>query len=576
MSVENLEEEIRKSLTRQKEVDDEQNKINAEIALLRFKLQDLKDESRQLRAKIPRLEKEKESAIRQERLAAERKEIEERLNVLRQRSAEIRKEAAWGDVIYDWQFEGAIRLASAERGLLADVRGMGKTLTALAWRRVVGSKKTLIATKASYAGEFIKEISKREPDITVMPLVSVTPSQRQTMGTILSQDFEDLIVITNMEGWRRKPAEVAKEYLDMGFDGIILDEAHHVKNSGTGTAQGFISIAHNVPKVLTMTGTPIRNRPQELFSILHALYPRIFPEEKKFLYDYCIQVSQNRWKFSKTGLSNLLDKIGGFYVARTPQDVGHKIPPPDFKRYELTFDGYEEQQEAYNFMAQRALLKLKSGKVLPIPNQLALMTRQAQITGWAGDLTLKDPIDENKVYKFDIYQSVKLDWAEDLIKELIEEDHRVVLFSRFKPPVFELKRRLLAADIPVATITGENSKDAQDIINDFDLKTAPANPKYKVLLATYQTIGESVNLNAARHGILFDRFWNPAGDDQASGRLDRLNSIDQATIHLAAVAKTIDIYMENLIAGKRNMIAEFKSAADLQQGLIDNLEESLK
>jgi SNF2 family DNA or RNA helicase len=77
----------------------------------------------------------------------------------------------------------------------------------------------------------------------------------------------------------------------------------------------------------------------------------------------------------------------------------------------------------------------------------------------------------------------------------------------------------------------------------FDLKTVPANPQYQVLLATYQTVGESANLNAARHMILYDRFWNPGNDDQAIGRIDRINSIDQATVHLPQVAKSIDDYM---------------------------------
>lgn len=579
MSLEAIEAELKESFTRKKTNEDEMAEINAKIELYRHRLSELKEEHRTLRAKIPRLEKEKDSAEREARLLAERKDIEQKLDELRKEAELIRKKADWGEVIYDWQFEGALRLASAERGLLADIRGMGKTLTAIAWRRIVGSKKTLIATRAAYAGEFIKELSKREPNASVMTLVSATAGARKAMSPILSQDYDDLIVVTNMENWRRKPEIVAQEFLKMGFDGIIVDEAHHVKNSATGTAIGFTHLVHNTPKVLTMTGTPIRNRPQELFSILHGLYPNEFPDEKSYLYDYCVQEQQNRWKFTQNGLSSLLDKIGGFYVARTPNDVGHKVPPPDVKRYELTFDGYEEQKEAYQFMAKRALLKLKAGKVLPIPNQLSLMTRQAQITGWAAGIEIKDPAseDENPIYyRFDIFQSAKLDWAEDLIKELIEEGQRVVLFSRFKNPVYELERRLLTAGLPVAVITGDHKMNAQEIINDFDLKTAPENPKYKVLLATYQTVGESVNLNSARHGILFDRFWNPAGDDQAIGRLDRLNSIDQATIHTAAVVNTIDTYMERLIELKKNMIQEFKSAADLQQGLIDNLEESLK
>jgi SNF2 family DNA or RNA helicase len=106
------------------------------------------------------------------------------------------------------------------------------------------------------------------------------------------------------------------------------------------------------------------------------------------------------------------------------------------------------------------------------------------------------------------------------------------------------------------------------------LKTAPKNPRYQVLLATYQTVGESANLNAARHMILYDRFWNPGNDDQAIGRIDRINSVDQATVHLPQLDNTIDDYMVKLIDEKRTIVTDFKDASSMQASLAEHLQKS--
>jgi SNF2 family DNA or RNA helicase len=95
------------------------------------------------------------------------------------------------------------------------------------------------------------------------------------------------------------------------------------------------------------------------------------------------------------------------------------------------------------------------------------------------------------------------------------------------------------------------------------------------LLATYQTVGESANFNAASHMVLYDRFWNPGNEDQAIGRIDRINSTIQATVHVPTVRSSIDVYMADLIENKRNLVSQFGSAASAQASLIEHLKDSL-
>ncbi len=558
-------------------IDEKEAELNARIASLRLEIASLRDKRSEVKRNRIVAQRNKESAERKLQLEREAAAIEETLEKKRAAAEALIANAPWRNIAKSFQIDGALSLP--ERGLLGDRRGLGKTLTSLIWRRTQGAKRLLVCLRREVSYDFIKEIGIREPGLFVYPLVSVNPEQRKFAAMLLN-GHKEYVVVTNIESWRRNIDKTIEDLLKIEFDAVVLDEAHHIKNSATGTAQGFFRIADRIPKVLEMTGTPIKNKPQEMFSLLHALYPDLFERETKFLTDYCVLTAPNKWKFKEMGLKALVETIKPFYVARTPEDVGRDVPPPRIIDYELDMEAHSKQKAAYKTMTEHSIAMLESGKVLPIVSQLALMTRQAQVVSWpAGiEFQIKDPFDPEIVIetvKFDVHESVKADWAEDLAKELIEEGERIVLFSRFKPAIYELERRLTDAGFSVATITGNRKANRAEIFDDFDLKTAPAKPKYQILLATYQTVGESANFNAARHMILYDRFWNPGNEDQAIGRIDRLNSTDQATVHVPHVVGTIDMYMEELIDTKRNLVTDFKNANDAQASLVKHLKDSM-
>lgn len=561
--------------------------LQAQISAIRLQIHDLQAEKAKIRRRKEEIRKDQESLIRRRDLALEAEEVEKRLA---ERHAELEKlleGAPWYNKDYlegripkedhfafDWQIEGALRIP--ERGFIGDKRGLGKTLSSLIWRRVQQSKKTLVCLRKQVANDFIKEISIREPGIFVYPLLDATAETRE-FAAILLNHHENFIVVTNIESWRRDPDKVTEDIFKIDYDAVILDEAHNIKNWKTGTAKGFFRIAEKVDKVLELSGTPIKNRPQEMFSLLHALYPVTFKNEKEFLRDYCVQIAQNRWAFSEYGLVELVKKIKHFYIARTPDDVGRNVPPPNVIKYELDFSGHPNQDRVYQILTEYSLAELTSGKILPVPSQLALMTRQAQMVSWPAGIRFVDP-ETNELIEVDIHESVKMDWAEDLIEQLVEEKLRIVFFSRFKPAIFELKKRLELKGIRPAVIIGGGSHNTKEIFDDFDLKTASKdNYKYDILLATYGTVGESVNLNAASHVIMYDRYWNPGNEDQAMGRIDRLNSVIQATVHVPEVQDSIDVYFDELIETKRNMIGQFTaSQAEQQASLINHLKKTLK
>lgn len=555
--------------------------LNRQMEQLRRQLNQLHEKKRDIRSKKSQLILEKASAERMEAIARQQAAIEAEIKRVKKEAQELIESAFWNSYAYDWQVDGALKLATAQRGILADTRGMGKTLSAVIWRRVTKSTKTLALTRRSLCEELVKEILRHAPETTVIPLFGMDTSQRSTILNFLKNQ-DNFIVVLNYESWRRAPKEATEDLLKVEFDSVIVDEAHRLKAYRSATAEGYLYLAEAAPKVLEMTGTPVQNRPQELFALLHPLYPDLFPNEKSFIWDYCDRATDawgnpipNRWTWKRGGLDRLMRKIGKFFVARTPEMVGHKIPPPAIHTYTLDFSGYEQQALAYKKMEQEALAQLTSGKSLPIMSQLALLTRLAQAVVWpAGiEFKIKDPDTDAiiDIIKFDVFQSVVLDWTEEFVQELTDENHRVIVVSRFVPPVNELYTRMTRNGLSVAKITGETSKAAnEEVVSDFDLKTAAKNPKYQVLVATYDMIMEGLNLNAARHMIQLDRYWKPAADDQSIGRIDRLNSTDQATVHRPHVRGTIYDFMDQLIDQKAKMLSAFK-AASIQDDFVDFL-----
>jgi|SRR5882724_5441290 len=557
-----------------KQVDEKELILNTQIAAIRLEIAKLKDVKYSIKQRIRNTELDRESAARKFELEKEAAAIQQSIEEKKKEAEEILANAPWRDTAFEWQIEGALQLPA--RALLADKRGMGKTLSAIIWRKLQKSKKTLVCLRKEVASDFIKEIYIREPGLFVYPLIGASTEQRNIAAMLLKSQTE-FVVVTNIESWRRSVEKTTEDILEIEYDAVILDEAHHIKNSNTGTAKGFFKLAERIPKVLELTGTPIKNRPQEMYSLLHALYPNLFPRENKFLFDYCIQSGQNKWVFTPQGVKNLVQKISSFYLARSPEDIGREVPPPRMIEYKLNFDNHELQREAYKAMAERSMAIINTDKVVPIISQLAVMTRLAQTVSWPCPIHFTDP-DTGEVFTLEVPQSVKMDWAEELIQELVEEGERIVMFSRFKPAIYEMKRRLEIDGLRVAVITGDEKAkgNTEMVFNDFDLKTAdPENYQFDVLLATYQTVGESANLNAARHMILYDRFWNPGNDDQAIGRIDRINSLDQATVHLPQVETSIDDYMVELIDNKRSIVMDFKDAASQQASLLKHLEKSL-
>ncbi len=571
-------------------------------------------------------EKEQAKLLRLQEAQAERDRLLENYNAQSKELDALTATATWREFAFDHQIEGGKRLSIASRGILGDKRGLGKTLTSLIYLDMCQSRKVLIIAPNDVVPQFEGEIQAWAAHRKIMSFRGLNKNQRSIIYPMLKM-LDAFVITINYEAWRRDKT-VIDDLIAAGIDTVILDEAHRAKASNKITARGIFQVAFHpnycpkcevtkpirawmqhgklvdidpsatyrcekcnevleptVKNVLSMTGTPILNKPQELFTMLHLVNPHRFDSEKNFLYDYCYSAGPNRWKFATGGLDRLTKSMSEFFVQRNREDAGIHIPPPKVSIHYLDPDpvAYPQQYKAYKDLTTAAALVLEDGTAVSMLYILEIILRERQIITWpAGvELKLRDQNPNSDTFgevletiRFDVHESQKLDAVVELLEELSEEGERWICFSKFKAPLYEGKSRL-ESKYSITTATGDDPRYHKETVRqDFDLKTAPENPKWVGCFATFDAFATGVNLNAARHVIMIDDEWNPGMEDQAIGRIDRLNSVDQANVHIFRVNRTIDTFMEKLIEEKRKITEGFEttiSAKDMLRHLREGL-----
>lgn len=556
------------------------------------------------------LEKELASQKRLKELADQKRDLTEQFEAKSKELDELTASAQWREFAFDHQITGGKELAIAKRGILGDRRGLGKTLTSLIWADMVKAKKILVLAPNDVVPQFEGEINTWAPARTVFSLRGLDKASRNLIYPMLNM-VDEFIVTLNYEAWR-KDKTIIDDLVKAGIDTIILDEAHRIKSANKQTAKGVFQLAYapnkcpkcnaidnfsgpwkqdngecvnaypgwqyqhscgtelvsSVENVLCMTGTPILNKPQELFSLLHLVDHVKFASERNYLRDYCFR-SGTQWIFLSHGLKKLVDSMSHFFVQRDRDSIGIKVPPPAITVHRLDKEPikYAKQYAAEDAIHNAARLMLQDGTGKDIFHILELITRERQVMTWPAGIKMEIKDDDGNVIetlKFDVEESQKVDAAEELLEELLEEGERVVVFSQFVAPLQEMNQRFLKKGYKSTTVVGGMSEAHKNQVrNDFDLKFASKTDyKYDVVFATYKAFGTGINLNAARHMILLDDEWNPGMEDQAIGRIDRMNSIDQANVHIFRVNASIDDFMEKIMDKKRRLLEGFDEASE--------------
>lgn len=481
------------------------------------------------------------------------------------------------------------------QGIIEVIPGHYETKVVNAVTRPVG-RRILYFCPAPLLSNVLEEWRNWAPHRASLYVGAMSKKEREFAFTHLPKD--EYTIIVNYEAWRRDKALIDR-FISLNFDTIIIDEAHMIKDKKSQAYKGVQEIVEkSKPEyVIPMTGTPILNRPHELHSILSLVNPKEFhkDQENQFLWKYCEEYypdeneNNPKWRFKPGGLDAIAKKISKNFLRRTKEQAGIVLPDRAIIHHRLDRDDekYPEQAKAREHMKKFATIVIDENKAIQATVMIALITRLRQIETWPAGIKLLDKVTKEVKLQLDVEESLKMDYVirfdsetqewEGLIPDNIDEE-RMVVFSQFKAPLHELKKRIEKMGRRPVILDGDTPTSLrEEIRKDFDRKHTPdrANSKYDVLLGNYKAAGTGLNLTAATSMVILDREWNAGKEDQALDRIFRIGQTEKTTVNILTAKNTIDDWLNDIVDQKRDLSEGFEdkmlTIGDLKSALESGL-----
>lgn len=439
--------------------------------------------------------------------------------------------------LYPYQHEGMLHLAFTGRALLADEMGLGKTVQAIAacelLRRTKDIRRVLIISPASLKGEWEEQISK----FTDLPSHIV---QGPRAKRLLQYKKPAFFTLANYEQIRLDAAEINSI---LAPDIIILDEAQRIKNWQTKTA---ISVKRlNSRYAFVLTGTPLENRIDEIYSIVQFLDPRLFGPLFRFNRNY-YRLDEKGRAVGYRNLDNLHDQLQPIMLRRRKEQVEGELPArtvnnyfvPMHKEQGLRYGEYELRVARLAALARKRPLKKEEMEQLQL--NLACMRMLC---------------DTPYILDQDCRISPKLQELDNILQELLEEgDHKIIIFSEWERMLELVWEHAETRGLGYALHTGRvpQSKRRSEI------RRYKNDPECRLFLST-DSGSVGLNLQAADVVINLDIPWNPAKLEQRIARAWRK--------HQKRSVQVINLVSEHSIEHRMLTLLDQKRA--LAKGVVD-------
>ena len=423
-------------------------------------------------------------------------------------------------------------LYDRDSALLADEMGLGKTMQAiiagrLLWREGLVDQILVVCPK-QLIPNWEEEIHKWWPQASQS--IMVAGSDRQwflRMGTP-----NVIVKIINYEALAREAEWLKAQTLSHGL--IIIDEAQRIKSPGAKQSRAVKALKGQ--RRWALTGTPVENRPGDLVSIFDFVRPGLLKTDDP---DY------------------LREQVGPYMLRRRAEDVLPDLPPMSELDIELELS--DAHMQNYRQMEEEGVLELRSkADTITVTHVFALITKLRQICNC-------DP---------DTEESAKVDRLLEDLEEVVDSGRKALIFSQFVSEEYGLRRlgaRLKEAKIGVSELHGQVPPKARAaVIQDFK-----QNPTQSVMLLNFAVGGVGLNLQAANYVFLFDRWWNPAVEDQAIKRVHRIGQTQKVFVRRFFCKNTIEERILRKLEEKRRLFRHIIDEAEPQGDSLGLSEEEV-
>lgn len=459
-------------------------------------------------------------------------------------------DAGNGNSFLPYQQAGIEQIIQRPNILLADEMGLGKTAQAIgAINGLPDVRRVLVIVTPSLLENWRREFMKFS-------------TRDLSIGFASTKKIDDAdIIIAPYSMFSTENAKVG-ELKSVVWDMLVLDEAHYVKNFKSKRTKRILGERNDdgiqANRYLFMTGTPMMNRPDELFSILAKLCPIVFPSYDKFVSKFCDQ----RWN----GYGNVIvggknmNELNGLMrgtvmIRRAKADVLTELPPKRRQTIHLKVQTAAERQA---LKAEAAIVK-RLDAVNDFADMIEAKRRQAteeELKKWLKKLEKMKSDDEykNALAAVAIARKntaiSKLPRCIDVIKDVLDEDpeKKIIVFAHHREIIDGIMIGL--RDYGPVSITGRVEKSKrQDIVDQFQ-----TDARSRVFVGSIHACGEGITLTAASHVAFIELDWTPAKMSQCEDRAHRIGQRDSVLVQHLLLEGSYDEKMAEKLIHKQNMI----------------------
>jgi len=421
---------------------------------------------------------------------------------------------------FGYQLDGIAFLYPRHEAVLADEMGLGKTMQAITAVRLLvhhfHARRILLICPKPLVTNWQREFAQWAPEVPVS-VVEGGPVRRQWKW----REGSDVVTIANYETVVRDRAEVCHE--SNHYDLVLLDESQRIKNVAGATSEVVRSIRRS--RSWALTGTPIENSLEDLVGIFEFVSPG------------CVDAKMKPRAVGRA--------ISDHILRRTKDAVLSDLPSKLFRDADIELT--PEQAESYRLAEDEGVVQLREMKQeLTISHVFQLVLRLKQICNF-------DPVTG---------ASSKMERLEADLEECAASGQKAIVFSQWVQSIDEIRTRL--ARFNPSEYHGQIPNNQRDAA----IERFRSDPTSHVILMTYGAGSVGLNLQFANYVFLFDRWWNPAVEDQAINRAHRIGVKGSVTVTRFLTLDTIEQRINEILERKRELFdAVFNEAVSAPRGL---------
>ncbi|MCX4822328.1 DEAD/DEAH box helicase [Streptomyces sp. NBC_01142] len=408
-------------------------------------------------------------------------------------------------------------------GCLADDMGLGKTVTVIALHlHRARTAPTLVVCPASLLGNWQREITRFAPGV---------PVRRFHGADRTLPELDGGFVLTTYGTMRTSADRLAAHTWGM----VVADEAQHVKNPFSATAKALRTIP--TPARVALTGTPVENNLSELWALLDWTTPGLLGPLKAFRSRHARLVENGEDDDAVERLSRL---VRPFLLRRKKSDPGivPELPPKTESDHPVALT--REQASLYEAVVRETMAAIEGAEGIARRGLvMKLLTALKQICNHPAQYLKEDTARLAG-------RSGKLALLDELLETILSEDGSVLIFTQYVSMARLLSAHLASRAVPSQLLHGGTPvAERERMVDRFQSGETP------VFILSLKAAGTGLNLTRAGHVVHFDRWWNPAVEEQATDRAYRIGQTQPVQVHRLIAEGTVEDRIAEMLASKR-------------------------